>query len=116
MAVSGGADGGGHGADVDSSGADGADAERPTHGADSGSARTGPEPRAQSADDADSLFSVKDPGGASLHVGPSTSPIAVFDAEAEEAEERFLGDGGSDNDAAMKAFFEADFDDGRYGR
>jgi cell division initiation protein len=48
---------------------------------------------------------------------PKTSPVAVFDAEAEEAEEKFLDNNDEEADAAMRRFFEADFDDDtRFGR
>jgi len=44
--------------------------------------------------------------------GPPTAQVAVFDAEAEEAEERYLDNGGDEeSDEAMRRFFEADFDD-----
>ena len=50
--------------------------------------------------------------------GPPTAQVAVFDAEAEEAEERYLDNGGDEeSDEAMRRFFEADFDDDqRFGR
>jgi cell division initiation protein len=42
---------------------------------------------------------------------PPTSPVAVFDAEAVEAEEQFLGGDDPEADAAMRRFFEADLED-----
>ncbi len=50
--------------------------------------------------------------------GPPTAQVAVFDAEAEEASERYLDNGGDEeSDEAMRRFFEADFDDDqRFGR
>jgi cell division initiation protein len=64
------------------------------------------------------LFGGGDPTPATPHVGPPTAPIAVFDAEAVEAEERYLDNGGDEeSDEAMRRFFEADFDDDqRFGR
>jgi hypothetical protein len=45
-------------------------------------------------------------------LGVSGAPVMVFDAdESNEAEERFLGNPSDEADAAMRAFFEADFDD-----
>jgi DivIVA domain-containing protein len=51
-------------------------------------------------------------------LGATSTPVMVFDTdEAGSAEERFLGGQNEEADAAMRAFFEADFDDEtRYGR
>ena len=69
-----------------------------------------------SSDEPGSLFEMSNASPVP-HAGPPTAPIAVFDAEAEEAEERFLDNGDAEADAAMRRFFEADFDDDtRFGR
>jgi hypothetical protein len=76
---------------------------------------TGPATEAPGPIGANSLFGGHDaPEGA----GPPTTPVEVFDAEAVEAEERFLDAGGDEeSDEAMRRFFEADFDDDtRFGR
>jgi len=66
---------------------------------------------------ANSLFGAHDAPSGAAPVVAGTGPVAVFDAEAEEAEERFLGPGDEESDAAMRRFFEADFeDDQRFGR
>ena len=73
-------------------------------------------PSDASSDEPGSLFEMSNASPVP-HAGPPTAPIAVFDAEAEEAEERFLDNGDAEADAAMRRFFEADFDDDtRFGR
>ncbi len=63
--------------------------------------------------EAESLFEA---GDASGQPGAAT-PVAVFDAEAPPREPAFFGKDDDEADAAMRAFFEADFDDEkRFGR
>ncbi|HEY6530935.1 MAG TPA: DivIVA domain-containing protein [Acidimicrobiales bacterium] len=69
------------------------------------------------ADDDELRMSVDDPATLA-DLGATSTPVMVFDTEeTAAAEERFLGGQTDEADEAMRAFFEADFDDEkRYGR
>jgi len=67
--------------------------------------------------DAEPRLSVDDPATLA-DLGPTSTPVMVFDTDDPTAEERYLGGQNEEADAAMRAFFEADFDDEKppYGR